>query len=476
MKKVLYLFVLFVCISANILSQAIPKQINYQGILKDAAGNLVADNDYAMTFKIYNEPTAGTALWTEVQAVAVREGLFSVQLGSISPITTVPFDRDHYLGITLGTGSELSPRIMLTPSPYSFTSMNVLDNVISKEKLQNGAVTSDKIGSNQVVKSINTLKDSVTLVAGSNISIVPTGNNLTISAIGLGTGTISGSGTFNTIPMFTNSTTIGNSLITYSEPYIMVNSDLYIENNQNNFTGLTIGNADTGPQSSEGIYFANENGTVSGIRLFDASNPSYPSQMSIFNNRPDGSMVLSASGSALELGDVGGKATAKITGDLVVTGTLTKGAGAFKIDHPLDPQNKFLYHSFVESPDMMNIYNGNIVTDASGYATVILPDWFEALNKDFRYQLTVIGDFAQAIVSQKVQNNQFTIRTDKPSVEVSWQVTGIRHDTFAEKNRIPVEENKKGDEVGKYIYPDAFGVPEMMGVNMNKMRELDKSQ
>ncbi len=71
-----------------------------------------------------------------------------------------------------------------------------------------------------------------------------------------------------------------------------------------------------------------------------------------------------------------------------------------------------------------------------------LPNWFEALNQDFRYQLTVIGDFAQAIVAQKIQNNQFVIRTDKPNIEVSWQVTGIRHDKFAEKNRIPVEENK----------------------------------
>jgi len=99
---------------------------------------------------------------------------------------------------------------------------------------------------------------------------------------------------------------------------------------------------------------------------------------------------------------------------------------------------------------MKNIYDGTVTTDASGYATVTLPEWFEALNKDFRYQLTVIGDFAQAIIFKKIQNNQFTIRTDKPNVEVSWQVTGIRHDAFAEKNRIPVEEYKKGEDVGKY--------------------------
>ncbi|MCJ7553751.1 MAG: tail fiber domain-containing protein [Ignavibacteriaceae bacterium] len=217
MKKTLFLLALIAFITIEIFGQAIPKEINYQGVLKDASGNIVADNDYAMTFKIYNEPTAGTALWTEIQPVAIKDGLFSVQLGSLTPITTVPFDRIHFLGITMGTGTELTPRTMLTPSPYSFTSMNVLDNTISTDKLQNGAVTSSKIGSNQIVKSVNTLKDSVTLVAGSNISIVPSGNNLTINAVGVGSGTIGGSGTANYIPLFTGTTTLGNSAIYQTE-------------------------------------------------------------------------------------------------------------------------------------------------------------------------------------------------------------------------------------------------------------------
>ena len=144
-------------------------------------------------------------------------------------------------------------------------------------------------------------------------------------------------------------------------------------------------------------------------------------------------------------------------GDVAITGNLSKGGGSFKIDHPLDPANKFLYHSFVESPDMMNIYNGNVVTDGSGLAVVTLPDWFEALNRDFRYQLTVIGQFAQAVVAQKVANGQFVIRTDKPGVEVSWQITGIRQDAWANAHRIPVEENKNGQERGHYLHPELYG-------------------
>lgn len=130
---------------------------------------------------------------------------------------------------------------------------------------------------------------------------------------------------------------------------------------------------------------------------------------------------------------------------------------SFKIDHPLDPQNKFLYHSSVESNDMMNIYNGNSTTDANGNATVVLPDYFEALNKDFRYQLTCIGQFAQVMVSEKISNNHFSIRTDKPNVEVSWQVTGIRHDAVADKYRIQNEVEKTGAEKGKYLVPEAYG-------------------
>jgi hypothetical protein len=135
-----------------------------------------------------------------------------------------------------------------------------------------------------------------------------------------------------------------------------------------------------------------------------------------------------------------------INGDLQVNGTLSKTAGSFKITNPLDSK-EWLSHSFVESPDMMNVYNGNVRTNAAGVAVVKLPSYFQALNRDFRYQLTVIGQFAQAIVARKIQNNRFTIRTDKPSVEVSWQVTGIRHDAEANAHRIQVITSKTGAEL-----------------------------
>ena len=156
-------------------------------------------------------------------------------------------------------------------------------------------------------------------------------------------------------------------------------------------------------------------------------------------------------------------------GSLTVYGHLSKGSGSFKIDHPLDPEHKYLYHSFVESPDMKNIYDGVATTDAAGYATVTLPDWFQALNQDFRYQLTVIDtedstDFTLAKVVREIDRNTFTIRASRPHAKVSWQVTGTRHDAYANAHRVPVEQLKPADEQGTLLYPAEQGRPRELGI------------
>jgi hypothetical protein len=148
-----------------------------------------------------------------------------------------------------------------------------------------------------------------------------------------------------------------------------------------------------------------------------------------------------------------------LSGNVNITGSLSKGSGSFKIDHPLDPEHQFLYHSFVESPDMMNLYNGIVSLDESGEAKVSLPDWFEALNRDFRYQLTAIGSPGPNLfIAREIQNNAFMIAGGKPGMKVSWEVTGIRKDPYANKHRIPVEEEKPAFLKGTYLYPDVYGV------------------
>jgi hypothetical protein len=159
-------------------------------------------------------------------------------------------------------------------------------------------------------------------------------------------------------------------------------------------------------------------------------------------------------------------------GQVNVTGNLSKGSGAFRIDHPLDPANRILQHSFVESPDMLNIYNGVVTADAKGEATVTLQAWFMALNRDFRYGLTPIGEFAPLYVKEKVAGGRFTIGGAKPGQEVSWQLTGIRQDAFANANRIEVELEKAGAQRGQYLHPVEHGQPRSKGVDYPMQQRL----
>jgi hypothetical protein len=159
-------------------------------------------------------------------------------------------------------------------------------------------------------------------------------------------------------------------------------------------------------------------------------------------------------------------------GDVHIIGTLTGGKSSFKIDHPLDPDNKCLYHSYIGSPEVKNVYDGIVLLDGSGEAWVELPQWFEALNRDFRYQLTPLGAPGPNLhVSQEITGNRFLIAGGEPGMKVSWQVTGIRHDPYVEATRIPVEEEKSPVERGKYLYPEAYGVPDNLGINFELYKD-----
>lgn len=164
-------------------------------------------------------------------------------------------------------------------------------------------------------------------------------------------------------------------------------------------------------------------------------------------------------------------------GNVEVVGLLSKAGGSFKIDHPLDPENKYLSHSFVESPDMKNIYDGVVSLDTNGEAVVVMPEWFGGLNRDFRYLLTALGAPMPGLyIAEEIADNRFKISGGMAGMKVSWQVTGIRQDAWANKNRIPVEEHKSEKERGHYLHPEAFGQAEERGINWanqpDQMREI----
>jgi hypothetical protein len=238
--------------------------------------------------------------------------------------------------------------------------------------------------------------------------------------------------------------------------------------------------------SGYGVYgesnsFHGVNGkSQKGFGVFGVSNSSY----GVAGGSDDGYGVAGGSSNSAGLyGQSVNDYAAILDGKVKITGNLEKAGGSFKIDHPLDPANKYLCHSFVESPDMKNVYDGVVVLDNKGKAEIELPDWFGALNKDFRYQLTAIGapgpnlyiaeEISEANTKysskssnkNKNNNSRFKIAGGTSGMKVSWQVTGIRKDPWANAHRIEVEEEKPTKERGYHLHPDLYRQPEEKGIS-----------
>jgi hypothetical protein len=160
--------------------------------------------------------------------------------------------------------------------------------------------------------------------------------------------------------------------------------------------------------------------------------------------------------------------SATVAGNASVLGAVSKGSGTFVIDHPLDPRNTLLYHSFVESPDAKNMYDGIATLNDKGEATITLPSYFLALNTDIRYLGTPLGaPMPNLHLSQGVHRYFFglfgtpvlTIAGGTPHGRVSWQVTGTRKDPFILAHPILVEVEKGPGELvekGEYVCEECY--------------------
>lgn len=158
--------------------------------------------------------------------------------------------------------------------------------------------------------------------------------------------------------------------------------------------------------------------------------------------------------------------------------TGASGTKSFRIDHPSDPENKYLLHYSAESPSPQNFYVGNVVTDAKGYAWVTLPDYFGDINTSFKYQLTVVSggrDFVQAMVSREIQANRFQVRTSAPNVKVSWEVKADRNDAFVRESAPKDVVEKDEAEKGTYQHPEFFGFGPERAVDFDGGRQGQRS-
>jgi hypothetical protein len=200
----------------------IPHLINYQGMLTDNGGNPL-NGSYDLTFSIYSVSTGGTNIWTESHSgIVVEDGLFSIMLGSDTPIPSSVFEgAERYLGIKVGADPELTPRTRLTSVGYAYLAEKAVsdgDWTISGDNIY--STLSGNVGIGAVPPTEKLDVAGTAKVTGFKM---PTGASagyvLTSDGSGVGTwqaapaGEVGGSGTENYIPKFTSSSEIGNSVI-----------------------------------------------------------------------------------------------------------------------------------------------------------------------------------------------------------------------------------------------------------------------
>ena len=448
-------------VGGSLAQAAVPKLLNYQGRLTDGSGNPVADGGHTITFRIWSDSTAGAALWSESQTVTTKSGLFSAILG-ISTGNQVPDSifmdlspvESRWLGIQILPDPEMTPRQRIVSVGYAYRS----DRVTTVDRATGGSISGSlSFGSGAspmlYIYESGTSNPNRPVISHSpsypdwGLSYDDTYDRMTFQGAGLPAMTVN---------LYPGMVGIGTTSPLYLLDVVDSSASTAgrFANKGLNGYGLTASSNWWG----DGIYSTSNLGNgVSGI-----------------NTGGSGAGVY-ANGSSTGIYAVGGSYAGVFGGNVSVIGTLSKLAGSFKIDHPLDPENKFLYHSFVESPDMKNIYDGIATLDAGGTATVTLPDWFEALNQDFRYQLTAVGAPGPNLyISREVAGNQFSIAGGTPGMRVSWMVTGIRHDAYASAHRIPVEETKTAKDRGLYLDPQSFGQPENKRIKVLETAETKR--
>jgi hypothetical protein len=225
-----------------------------------------------------------------------------------------------------------------------------------------------------------------------------------------------------------------------------------------------FGHSRDGDSVSHGVEGVSGSSAALAAGVLGVNNGGNAISAGVYGTAASGTGLLGIGGSFGVLGYSANGLAGLFLGNVHVQGTLSKSAGSFKIDHPLDPANKYLQHSFVESPDMKNVYDGVVRTNARGLATVKLPRYFQALNRSFRYQLTSLSGLQNVAVAKEIANNRFVVQSAKPHSRVSWQVTGIRKDRYANAHRIQPEIAKSAAEQGHYLNPELFGKPAALGM------------
>lgn len=506
MKKISLSLVAALLMSQAVSAQA-PQAINYQAAMRNASGAPMSSATVPVRFTIHDLTASGTVLFQETNTATTNaQGIMNITIGSGTAVTGTLSGINwgsgaKFLEVEVDGGSGLVSigNQQMVSVPYALAAGNV-PWTISGTNIYNSNTGNVGINTNSPAAKLHVkggseiMRNEMTGKAWQSFYQ----KGIYIGYIGTWTDTLdldfgtSGSG--NDVNIVTGATpklTVKNNGqvgIGTNAPSSMTKVQIdgmgtYSSASPYQTSLMVTGATGT---SSSGVYAIGGWRGVFGRNRAVAAGYEATGVYGLVDSNSSYSIAIGTRGEATATGPTNygiyGNATGGSSANYGIYGTCVTGASnyaayfnnkiyatsasssikAFKIDHPLDPQNKYLYHSSVESNDMMNIYNGNVTTSATGDATVTLPNYFSALNKDFKYQLTCIGTFAQAIVAEEISGNTFRIKTDKPNVKVSWQVAGVRQDAAANLYRIENEVEKPANEKGFYLIPEAYGKgPEM---------------
>jgi len=421
--------------------------------------------------------------------------------------------------------NQLASAPVMTPAelvaPGSVGTTQLADGAVTNVKLANGSVTGSKIAVGQVVKSLNGLTDQVTLQGGPGITVTPAGQMLTVAvATGgitnerLAPDAVTGSKIVNGS---ITDVDIADSAITQRELNISGTAAsgkvLGTEGTQLHWQADSLTLPANLASDDRGVTLAVTHGpccwgmqgeaAISAIAkrpaygLVAIGMDPYPgivgsagSEAGVYGLSQSGEGVLGESYTGYGVKGASGDGDGLVgyatranrsaiwavnenaagyagyfEGRVHVQGDLsTSGTKPFKIDHPLDPENRYLMHAAVESSEVLDTYSGNVVLDGSGAAEVDLPDWFESLNTDFRYSLTAVGAPGPWLyVAEEVTGGRFRIAGGTPGGKVSWQITARRSDPGMQLRPFQTEVEKTGGERGTYLDPEAYGQPPEKG-------------
>lgn len=130
-RNKLLILILLTALGAAIGVQAAPPAtLGYQGRLADSGGNPITAN-LSITFRLFEVPSGGSPLWSEVQpAVSIDGGNLAVELGSVNPLPRSIWGRQLYLGIQVSGDTEMLPRPPLTASPFAFRAASTMKQTV----------------------------------------------------------------------------------------------------------------------------------------------------------------------------------------------------------------------------------------------------------------------------------------------------------------------------------------------------------